>query len=73
MMPHPMHLHGHFLKVVNPFLPRDRWIKKDTIIVEQGEQIDIQFWADNPGNWFLHCHNLYHLEAGMANVVMYKK
>jgi FtsP/CotA-like multicopper oxidase with cupredoxin domain len=72
MMPHPMHLHGHFFKVVNPSLPQERWIWKDTVIVDPMQRVDIEFRADNPGNWFHHCHNLYHMEAGMANVVVYQ-
>ncbi len=72
MMPHPMHLHGHFFRVVNPALPPDLWIFKDTLIVDQMQRIDVEFVADNPGRWFHHCHNLYHMEAGMANVVMYQ-
>jgi len=72
MMPHPMHLHGHFFKMVNSLLPKERWISKDTIIVDPMQRVDIEFQADNPGNWFHHCHNLYHMEAGMANVVVYQ-
>jgi multicopper oxidase len=72
MMPHPMHLHGHFFKVVNPWLSAKEWIMKDTVIVDPMQQIEIEFLADNPGQWFHHCHNLYHMEAGMANVVVYK-
>jgi FtsP/CotA-like multicopper oxidase with cupredoxin domain len=72
MMPHPMHLHGHFFKVVNPSLPRERWILKDTLIVYPMERVEIAFLADNPGNWFHHCHNLYHMNAGMANIVSYQ-
>ncbi len=71
MMSHPMHLHGHFFRVVNSSLPRERWIFKDTIIVDPMQRVDIEFLADNPGNWFHHCHNLYHMEAGMANVVTF--
>ena len=71
MMPHPMHLHGHFFRVVNPNIPRERWITKDTVIVSPMERLDIEFFADNPGKWFHHCHNLYHMAAGMANVVKY--
>ena len=71
MMAHPMHLHGHFFKVVNPELPRSRWVLKDTIIVDRMQRIEVEFLADNPGRWFHHCHNLYHMEAGMANVVAY--
>jgi FtsP/CotA-like multicopper oxidase with cupredoxin domain len=72
MMPHPMHLHGHFFKVVNPLLPRSSWIVKDTINVDPMRRVEIEFLADNPGRWFHHCHNLYHMEAGMANVVVYQ-
>jgi len=72
MMPHPMHLHGHFFRVVNPALPRERWIQKDTLIIDPMQRIDVEFIADNPGKWFHHCHNLYHMEAGMANVVVYQ-
>jgi FtsP/CotA-like multicopper oxidase with cupredoxin domain len=71
MMPHPMHLHGHFFRIVNPRLPRERWLLKDTLIVDHMQRFDVEFIADNPGRWFHHCHNLYHMEAGMANVVVY--
>ena len=37
----------------------------------RGERIDIEFYADNPGQWFFHCHNLYHLAAGMARKFEY--
>ncbi|MFZ0611898.1 MAG: multicopper oxidase family protein [Desulfobacterales bacterium] len=73
MMPHPMHLHGHFFRVVNRSLPRDQWVLKDTIIVDPMQRIEVEFTADNPGRWFHHCHNLYHMEAGMANVVAYRE
>jgi FtsP/CotA-like multicopper oxidase with cupredoxin domain len=72
MMHHPMHLHGHFFKFVNPRLTSTQWIAKDTIVVEPMERIDIEFNADNPGKWFHHCHNLYHMMAGMANEVVYQ-
>ena len=70
MMPHPMHLHGHFFQIHNgagegPF--------KDTVLVEphMGE-MTFDFVTDNPGEWFFHCHNLYHLDTGMARVVSYE-
>lgn len=34
-----------------------------------GERYDLEFTADNRGDWFHHCHNLYHMNAGMANVI----
>ena len=39
--------------------------------VGPGQRVDIEFTADNPGHWFFHCHNLYHLHAGMAREVRY--
>jgi FtsP/CotA-like multicopper oxidase with cupredoxin domain len=72
MMLHPMHLHGHFFRVVNPALPPELWVRKDTIIVDPMQRIEVEFVADNPGRWFHHCHNLYHMEAGMANVIAYR-
>ena len=70
-MPHPMHLHGHFFRLVNPSLPPERWVQKDTLILDHMQRIDVEFMADNSGRWFHHCHNLYHMEAGMANVLVY--
>ena len=66
---HPMHLHGHFFRVENG---TGRGPFKDTVLVEppMGE-LTFDFVADNHGEWFFHCHNAYHLEAGMARVVSY--
>ena len=71
MMPHPMHLHGHFFRLRNPNLRPERWVLKDTLVVDHMQRFDIEFMADNPGKWFHHCHHLYHMEAGMANLVDY--
>jgi multicopper oxidase len=70
MMPHPMHLHGHFFEVAGTGLKSGVRVKKDTLIIppHMGRGV-IEFTADNPGVWFHHCHNLYHMEAGMANRV----
>jgi FtsP/CotA-like multicopper oxidase with cupredoxin domain len=70
MMPHPMHLHGHFFEVAGSGRSTGIRIKKDTLIIPpyMGSGA-IEFIADNPGIWFHHCHNLYHMEAGMANLV----
>jgi len=66
---HPMHLHGHFFRLLNEqgaFCPL-----KHTVNVAPGQTVRIEFTADNPGRWIFHCHNLYHLEAGMARVWEY--
>ena len=72
-MPHPMHLHGHFFRIVNRRLPKEKWVLKDTLIIDHMQGIEVEFVANNPGNWLHHCHNLYHMEAGMANTVNYQK
>jgi FtsP/CotA-like multicopper oxidase with cupredoxin domain len=71
MMPHPMHLHGHFFEIVQSGRKGKR-VHKDTLIIEPHTGSGaIEFVADNPGDWFHHCHNLYHMMGGMANVVRY--
>ncbi|WP_458207919.1 multicopper oxidase family protein [Haladaptatus sp. NG-SE-30] len=61
---HPMHLHGHFFRVGDAM--------KDTVIVPgHMGSVTFDFFADNPGDWLFHCHNLYHLDSGMARVVRY--
>jgi len=69
MMPHPMHLHGHFFRIVHPDMKESQWVRKDTVIINPMERLEIEFIANNPGKWFHHCHNLYHMMAGMANVL----
>ena len=69
MMAHPMHLHGHFFQLQNN---TGRGPFKDTVLVEphMGEAT-FDFVADNPGDWFFHCHIVYHMESGMARVLSY--
>ena len=69
MMSHPMHLHGHHFQVVGLGQSRLRGAMRDTVIVPPMESVTIQFDADNAGEWPLHCHNAYHLEAGMMTTV----
>jgi FtsP/CotA-like multicopper oxidase with cupredoxin domain len=64
---HPMHLHGHTYQHVGGG-PR-----KDTSIVVPGQTLSVIFDADNPGQWMLHCHNVYHSESGMMTTVAYEK
>jgi multicopper oxidase len=72
MMAHPMHLHGHFFEVLGSGRVTGVRIKKDTIIIpaRMGRGA-VELVADNPGVWFHHCHNLYHMGAGMANLVKF--
>ncbi|MGY8986287.1 MAG: copper resistance system multicopper oxidase [Sphingomonadales bacterium] len=70
MMPHPIHLHGMYFDVVTGdrhFRPR-----KHTIIVKPAEKLSIDITADAVGDWAFHCHLLFHMHAGMMQVVSVK-
>lgn len=62
---HPMHLHGH------TYQQGANGPRKDTSIVLPGQSVTCDFDADNPGQWLLHCHNVYHGEAGMMGLLAY--
>ncbi|PIT99268.1 MAG: hypothetical protein COT74_09680 [Bdellovibrionales bacterium CG10_big_fil_rev_8_21_14_0_10_45_34] len=69
MMHHPMHFHGHFFRVIND--AGDHSPLKHTVDVPPHSSRTIEFYANEPGQWMLHCHNLYHMKTGMARVVRY--
>ncbi len=69
MMHHPMHLHGHFFRVINS--QEDYAPLKHTVDVAPMSTTVIEFAADEFGDWFFHCHLLYHMESGMARIVHY--
>ena len=66
MMPHPMHLHGHFFQLANG-TGRGPW--KDTVLIDPMQQLTVNWLSDNPGLWAFHCHNAYHLATGMMRLV----
>lgn len=71
MMPHPIHLHGHFFELVTghgAYGPR-----KHTVNVPPGGKMTFDVTADAIGDWAFHCHNLYHMTAGMMRVVTVRK
>lgn len=69
MMHHPMHLHGHFFRVLTD--KGELSPLKHTVDVPPHGTRTIEFYANEPGEWMLHCHNLYHMKTGMARVVKY--
>ncbi|UCD91137.1 MAG: multicopper oxidase domain-containing protein [Desulfobacterales bacterium] len=70
MMHHPMHLHGHFFRVVNG--QGDHAPLKHTVNVAPMSTTVIEFDANEVGDWFFHCHLLYHMKSGMARMVHYE-
>lgn len=73
MMAHPMHLHGHHFQVVAINGMALNGAVRDTVMLPPMAQVVIEFDADNPGRWPLHCHHLYHMATGMMTFVDYGK
>lgn len=70
MMEHPIHLHGHFFRVINNqggLAPM-----KHTFNINAMHTQVIEFAATEDKDWFLHCHTLYHMIGGMATVISYE-
>ena len=71
-MSHPIHLHGHPFQVIAIDGSSFAGALRDTVLVPVGGTVTIAFAADNPGHWAFHCHNLYHMAAGMMTSVRYE-
>lgn len=66
MMSHPIHLHGHFFELVTGH--GDHAPRKHTVNVLPGGKVSWDVTAEG-GDWAFHCHLLYHMHAGMMQVV----
>ena len=77
--PHPFHLHGHTFQVLArgkdmndldmanlPDNPNP--MRRDTMVLPSGGYAVLRFLADNTGGWLFHCHNEWHMIAGLAAV-----
>ncbi|MBK9283041.1 MAG: multicopper oxidase domain-containing protein [Sphingobacteriaceae bacterium] len=70
MMRHPMHLHGHDFRLLNGqgvYAPL-----KNVVDIMPMETDTLEFNANTEGDWFFHCHILYHMMSGMGRVFSYK-
>ncbi|HRH62091.1 MAG TPA: multicopper oxidase domain-containing protein [Bacteroidia bacterium] len=70
MMRHPMHLHGHDFRVLNG--QGDNAPLKNIIDIMPMETDTLEFNANVDGDWFFHCHILYHMMSGMGRVFTYE-
>jgi CopA family copper-resistance protein len=70
MMRHPMHLHGHFFRVLNG--QGDYSPLKNTLDIMPMETDTIEFAGTQSGDWFFHCHILYHMMSGMGRIISYE-
>jgi hypothetical protein len=69
IMNHPIHLHGHFFRVLNgqgAYSPL-----KHTVNVPAFDTVEIEFAAHEEKEWIFHCHNLYHMALGMGGIIHY--
>ncbi|MCY0918565.1 multicopper oxidase family protein [Streptomyces sp. H27-G5] len=66
---HPLHLHGHTFALG----AKPGGARKDTAVILPNGTLTAEFDADNPGLWMVHCHNVYHAEAGMMTVLGYRR
>ena len=72
MMAHPMHLHGHRFQVAAIGDRQIAGAMRDTVLVPAMATVTVLFDANNPGQWAFHCHNEYHMAAGMMTSVRYE-
>jgi FtsP/CotA-like multicopper oxidase with cupredoxin domain len=66
MMRHPMHLHGFDFRVING--KGEKSPLKNVLDIMPMETDTIEFLANEEGDWFFHCHILYHMMSGMNRV-----
>jgi FtsP/CotA-like multicopper oxidase with cupredoxin domain len=70
MMRHPMHLHGHFFRLLNG--QGDYAPLKEVVDILPMETDTLEFAATESGDWFFHCHILYHMMSGMGRIFHYE-
>lgn len=69
---HPMHLHGHTFWVTGTEggrIPPSAWIPGNTVLVGVAQVREVEFIANNPGDWALHCHMFHHMMNHMISGV----
>src|SRR5712691_6445455 len=69
---HPIHLHGFQFRVTGTEagrIPESAWYPQNTVLVGVAQARDIEFDADRPGDWMLHCHLPHHMMNAMVSMV----
>ena len=69
---HPMHLHGHTFWITGTEggrIPDSAWIPSNNVVVGVAQSRDVEFIANNPGDWVLHCHMFHHMINHMVSQV----
>lgn len=74
-MSHKIHLHGHNFKIISSDgqnISNPQEVKDQLISIAPGERYDIEFTADNPGEWLLECHGDMEGTDGMRTLIQYE-
>ncbi|HET6573370.1 MAG TPA: copper oxidase [Fimbriiglobus sp.] len=69
---HPMHLHGHTFWVTGTEggrVPETAWVPGNNVLVGVAQARDVEFVANNPGDWMIHCHMFHHMMNHMTSMV----
>jgi FtsP/CotA-like multicopper oxidase with cupredoxin domain len=69
---HPMHLHGHTFWVTGTEggrIPESAWVPGNNVLVGVAQAREIEFIANNPGDWVMHCHMFHHMMNHMTVMV----
>jgi FtsP/CotA-like multicopper oxidase with cupredoxin domain len=67
---HPMHIHGHTFYTTGTEggrIPETAWWPGNTVLVGVAQSRTVEFVADNPGDWMLHCHLPHHMMNQMSS------
>jgi manganese oxidase len=69
---HPMQLHGHTFWVTGTEagrVPESAWVPANNVLVGVAQARDVEFVANNPGDWMIHCHMFHHMMNHMSSMV----
>lgn len=72
MQHHPIHLHGHTFWITGregARIPESAWQPRNTELIAVAQATDLEFVANNPGDWLLHCHMVHHMMNHMVKQV----
>ncbi|OYW11598.1 MAG: hypothetical protein B7Z55_19090 [Planctomycetales bacterium 12-60-4] len=67
---HPLHLHGHTFWITGTEggrLPESAWYPSNNVLVAVAQVREVEFIANNPGDWGLHCHMFHHMMNSMSS------
>jgi hypothetical protein len=69
---HPMHLHGHTFWMTGTEggrIPESAWVPGNNVLVGVAQVREVEFIANNPGDWMIHCHMFHHMMNHMSSMV----